>query len=229
MLLKICGIREPRELIALQASLVDFAGLWHGIANGHAELDRDAFADLSAQARGLGIAPVLVTFLADLDELSVAIEAGGIEHVQLHGFQPPSLLSALRRRFGSSLRLIKVLHVQLGRCLETPLVPAYERAGTDLFLLDSVAGDGRIGSTGQALGQAAVFRAASALSRPFLLAGGLDAGAAAAWTDLRGRKGFLGIDVDSAARNAGGRICPDRVASIHQAWRSHSGSMTHAA
>lgn len=229
MLLKICGVRETRELMALQAAEVDYAGLWHGIEGGHAELADDDLATLAGAARGLGIEPVLVTFLNDAEHLGQVIEASGVRHVQLHGFQPPALIAALRRRFGTPLRLIKVLHIQGETCLEGAVVPAYRRAGVDLFLLDSVTSDGRIGSTGRSLDPAAVLRTAAGLDRPFLLAGGLDAKAAARRSDLDRIERFVGIDADSAARDSLGRICLDRVLALHRAWRLPLGALGHAA
>ncbi len=117
--------------------------------------------------------------------------------------------------------MIKVLHVKGGECVEASLIGAYEKAGVDVFLFDVVTEDGRVGSTGQALDPAAVAPLLDRLSRPFLLAGGISEENRGQYASLADHPLFLGIDVDTNARDAGGAISAERVRSITRAWREH--------
>src|SRR5919107_2329984 len=150
MRLKICGIMQDRELGLLDALGVDLVGLWHGVPDGHAELSLAACAGLAGAARATRrLQPVLVTLLNDVDALERAVTRTGVPYVQLHGYQSPALVAALRRAVPATTQIIKALHIRGGRCLEAPLIGAYEKAGVDVFLLDAVDADGRVGSTGQ--------------------------------------------------------------------------------
>ncbi|MEU8891679.1 N-(5'-phosphoribosyl)anthranilate isomerase [Streptomyces sp. NPDC048442] len=220
MLVKICGagsVREVRDVAAAGAGLV---GLWHGVPGGRADLPAGRLTELAAAARETGrLESVLVTFASDAAVLADVAARAAVDWVQLHGYQPPATVRALRRLLPKGARVVKVLHVRDGSCVEAPLIGAYERAGTDAFLLDAVAADGRVGSTAQSLDDAVVTGLADRMQRPFLLAGGLDA-------DNRGRFGaavahprFLGIDVDSAARDGDGLLAAARAAAVVHAWR----------
>ena len=70
--------------------------------------------------------------------------------VQLHAYQTPGLVRAVKG-ISPDVRVIKVLHVRGGECIEERLIGAYEKAGVDVFLFDAVSEDGRVGSTGQTL------------------------------------------------------------------------------
>ena len=67
--------------------------------------------------------------------------------VQLHGYQTPGFVRAVKG-IAPEVRVIKVLHVRGGACIEERLIGGYEKAGVDVFLFDAVAEDGRVGSTG---------------------------------------------------------------------------------
>ncbi|WP_299437792.1 hypothetical protein [uncultured Rhodospira sp.] len=219
MRLKICGATNPAEMRALATLPVDFVGLWHGIPGGAADLSVPRLRDLAAMARNAGgPAPVLVTFLGDAAALARVVAETGIGWVQLHGFQSPAMVRALREAAPDGTRIVKVLHVDGRTCLERPLIGAYEAAGVDLFLLDPLTADGRVGSTGQPLDPAVVLDLVSSLAQPFLLAGGLSADNRGMFDAVVSHPLFFGIDVDSGARGADGAIAPDRVAAIARAW-----------
>ena len=148
MKIKVCGVTERAEVELLGRCGVDGAGLWHGVTGGDAELSRSAFARRAADARACDVEPVLVTFAADPGAVDALARACAIKYVQLHAYQLPKVVAALRR---PGLHLVKVLHVRGGRCVEERLIDAYERAGVDSFLLDVTSGDGSVGSTGEAL------------------------------------------------------------------------------
>ena len=209
MILKVCG-----------ATTADLVGLWHGVAGGRSDLPVDSAAALAGVARP-ALQPVLVTFLGEPGALLDVIARTGVRWVQLHAYQPPALVRALKAA-DEGLTVVKVLHLQGGTCLERPLVPSYERAGTDMFLLDAVADDGRLGSTGRQLAVPAVVELGDRLSRPFLLAGGVSAKNRPDFEAVVPHPRFAGVDVDTAARGADGRIRAERVAAIRRCWNRTS-------
>jgi phosphoribosylanthranilate isomerase len=218
-MLKICGATTPEDVELLAAAGADLVGLWHGIRGGQADLSVATLTALAAAARDTARAePVIVTFLKDADVLAGLVARTGARWVQLHAYQPPGVVRALKAA-APGVAVAKVIHVQGATCLEERFIGAYERAGTDCFLLDAATDDGRVGSTGERLDSRAVTALADRLARPFLLAGGIS-------DELRpddklvvDHPRFLGVDVDSGARHADGRFDPARVAAIRSCWR----------
>ena len=159
----------------LAARGVDFVGLWYGVAGGPHDLPLDRWGELADAAAATGqLAAVLVTFAKDADALRKALERSPAHWIQLHGYQTPGWFASSRRG-RRDVRVIKVLHIRGGECLEGSLIGAYEKAGVDVFLFDVVTDDGRVGSTGQTLDPGVVAPLADKLNRPFLLAGGISA------------------------------------------------------
>ena len=146
------------------------------------------------------------------------LDGSPVRWVQLHGYQTPGFVRKLKATV-PALRVIKVLHVKGGECVEAPLIPSYEKAGVDVFLFDAVGEDGRVGSTGQQLDAAVASELAGRLDRPFLLAGGISADNRERYAELVAHPLYLGIDVDTNARAADGAISRARVAAIGRAWR----------
>ncbi|MGH3718661.1 MAG: phosphoribosylanthranilate isomerase [Pseudonocardiaceae bacterium] len=214
---KICGATRPADIDLLAGGGVDLVGLWHGVPGGHAELGSGRLTALAHAATTTRLQPVLVTLQTSVAAVHQVMSTAGLSWVQLHGYQPPGTVHALKAA-DSDLRVIKVLHVRDGSCLERPLVRAYERAGTDYFLLDSVTQDGRLGSTAQVLDVTVVLALADLISRPFLLAGGITADRAAQLREVSGHPRFLGVDVDTGARSSDRRFNPRRIADIRRAW-----------
>lgn len=221
--LKVCGITEAGEIEALTDVSVDFVGLWFGVPGGPADLVLDAWRGLAAQAAaGSQLAPVLVTFEKDKEALRGALDGTEVQWLQLHGYQTPGLVRALKRML-PDLRIIKVLHVQGQDCVEEPLIGAYEKAGVDVFLFDAVTQDGRVGSTGESLDVGTASSLAERLTRPFLLAGGISAENRATYAPLAAHPLFLGVDVDTNARGADGRVSRAEVKAISRAWKDPAG------
>lgn len=218
--LKVCGAQTSEDIEVLAAAGADLVGLWHGVPGGHATLTLGEVAVLAAAARATGrLTPVLVTFLSDADALRDVLERTGIHWVQLHAYQTPAMVRALRAVV-SGLTIVKVVHLHAGACLERPLIRSYEHAGTDLFLLDNVTEDGRIGSTGRQLRESDVMGLLPHLCRPFLLAGGISAGNRADYETAARHPQFFGIDVDTAARDDRGRLDSAIVSDITRGWRT---------
>ncbi|MEV8532239.1 hypothetical protein [Streptomyces sp. NPDC051211] len=208
------------QLRLLAGAPVDLIGLWYGVPDGPADLTLAEVVRLAGLARAVGgPAPVLVTLLADPAVLLEAVTASGVSRVQLHGYATPAQVAAIRAEL-PAVELLKVLHVRDGQVLEAPLIGAYERAGVDVFLFDSVGADGKIGSTGVPLAAGAVEAVLARLTKPFMLAGGISTVNAGAHRAARSHTGFVGIDVDSAARGAGGAFETPRIERIRAAWRS---------
>jgi phosphoribosylanthranilate isomerase len=217
---KVCGITEPAEISVLAERGVDFVGLWYGVPGGPADLPLGEWRELGAAAASTeSLAPVLVTFLKDVDALRDALEGSGVHWVQLHGYQTPGVVRAVKE-ISPDIRVLKVLHVRGDDCVEAPLIGSYEKAGVDVFLFDAVAADGRVGSTGETLDPAVVAALAEQISRPFLLAGGLSDDNRGDYEALTRHPHFLGIDVDTNARGADGKVSADRVEAILRAWRA---------
>jgi len=219
-LVKVCGIVDSAEIDTLRADRVDFVGLWLGVPGGPHDLPQDRWRALARRAHesGTGPAPVLVTFAKDPEVLRAALASAPVHWVQLHGYPTPGTVRKIKA-IGDDVRVIKVLHVRGGECVEESLIGAYEKAGVDVFLFDVVTDDGRVGSTGQALDPAVVAPLLDKLTRPFLLAGGISDANRGDYESLAAHPLFLGVDVDTNARDAGGAISPERVGAITRVWK----------
>jgi phosphoribosylanthranilate isomerase len=216
--LKVCGITEHPEVGALAAHSVDFAGLWYGVPGGPADLELDRWRELATATEAEGIAPVLVTFSKDAGMLAEALESAPVKWVQLHGYQTPGLVRALKRDV-PGVKVLKVLHVRGQDCVEAPLIGSYEKAGVDVFLFDAVAADGKVGSTGETLDVDYVATVAEKLTKPFLIAGGISPSNRDRHQVLVAHPLYLGIDVDTNARGADGKIAAENVGAISAAWK----------
>ena len=215
---KVCGIVDAGELGVLSAHRVDFVGLWWGVPGGPHDLERDRWRSLADAAAAQGLAPVLVTFAKDPEQLRDTLADAPVQWIQLHGYPTPGAVRKVKA-IGDQVRVLKVLHVKGGECVEASLIGSYEKAGVDVFLFDVVTEDGRVGSTGQALDPAVVAPLLDKLTRPFLLAGGISDANRAEYESLAAHPLFLGIDVDTNARDGGGAISAARVGAITHAWK----------
>jgi phosphoribosylanthranilate isomerase len=215
MRVKICGATRLDEVALLASAGVDFVGLWHGVPGGRTELELDQLTEIASAAQGMQ--PILVTLESTVDDLVLVVRRSGIGWVQLHGYQQPGVVKALKAECPNTT-VVKVLHVRGGECVERPLIGAYQRAGVDVFLLDALAADGQIGSTAQTIDPDVALRIVERTDRPVMLAGGLTARNAARYRSLTEHPRFFGIDVDSGARDSHGRIDAGRVAEIRDQW-----------
>jgi phosphoribosylanthranilate isomerase len=222
---KVCGIVEPTELDVLAARGVDFVGLWWGVPGGPHDLELAKWRELAETAAATeGLTPVLVTFAKDAEQLRETLEGSAVGWIQLHGYPTPGTIRKIKAiAVGEHpIRVIKVLHIRGGECVEAPLLASYEKAGVDVFLFDVVTEDGRVGSTGQSIDPAVVAPLADKLTRPFLLAGGISATNRDEYASLAAHPRFLGIDVDTNARTANGKISSDNVEAISRVWKERA-------
>lgn len=218
-LLKVCGITDDREVDALTGNAADLVGLWYGVAGGPADLELEAWAALAKSVASHGLAPVLVTFSKDVEQLGGALDSAPVRWVQLHGYQMPGVVRALKSATPAA-RVIKVLHIRGDECVEGPLLASYEKAGVDVFLFDVVASDGRVGSTGEQLDVDYVLSLAERITVPFLIAGGISKSNRSRYDALVSHPRYLGIDVDTNARGADGKIAAASVKAIGAAWKA---------
>ncbi len=215
--IKVCGATTPSEIDVLAAAGVDFVGLWYAVPGGPHDLPLDDWRALAQTASGR-LAPVLVTFSKDAVTLREALDGTAVTWIQLHGYPTPGAVRKMKA-IGPQIKVIKVLHIQRGECVEASLIGSYEKAGVDVFLFDTVTDDGRVGSTGQTLDASIVARLADGLGRPFLLAGGISSENRGEYSPLAGHPRFLGVDVDTNARGPDRKISAEPVAAIARAWK----------
>jgi phosphoribosylanthranilate isomerase len=220
-LLKVCGVTEEREVDALTGNAADLVGLWYGVTGGPADLELDAWAALAKSVASHGLVPVLVTFSKDVEQLGAALDAAPVAWVQLHGYQMPGVVRAIKAA-APAARVIKVLHVRGAECVEAPLLASYEKAGVDLFLFDVVASDGRVGSTGESLDVEYVMSLAERITIPFLIAGGISKSNRSRFDALVSHPRYAGIDVDTNARGGDGKIASANVKAIGAAWKAEA-------
>jgi phosphoribosylanthranilate isomerase len=122
---------------------VDFVGLWYGVPGSPADLPLGPWRGFGAAAAATGrLAPVLVTFLKDIDAVREALDGTQVHWVQLHGYQTPGFVRAVKG-IAPEVRVIKVLHVRGDDCIEERLIGGYEKAGVDVFFLFDAVGRGR--------------------------------------------------------------------------------------
>ena len=201
VLVKICGINSVEAADAAIRAGADFAGLVF-----HRKSPRNLAPDqarvLAERLRGR---VRLVALLADADdqEIGVAVKAVEPDFVQFHGSESPARIADARARFG--IGAIKAVPI----ADETDFAPVaeYEKV-SDMLLFDAKPASGaeRPGGHGAAfdwqLLRGRIF------SRPFLLAGGLNAGNVAR---ALSQSGAPGVDVSSGVETAPGVKSPDLI------------------
>ena len=229
MLLKVCGATSREDIALLGAAGADLIGLWYGVPGGPADLPLTRFVALAEACQTAEVPavhpvpdPMMVTFLREPAVILDAAVASGVRWLQLHGYQPPGVVAALKRGL-PEVTVVKVLHVTGDACAERPLLAAYERAGTDVFLFDATSPGGQVGSTGLSLEPDVVIDLSEAVTKPFLLAGGISAENRTHYEKVAAHPRFAGVDVDSAARDSTGAFCAERVGGLRHHWRAVPG------
>lgn len=220
MYLKICGITEEQELHRLKTLPVNLVGLWFGIPDGRANLNAKRWRELAATtASDTPLQAVLVTLLSDASLIVDLLGSTAARWVQLHGYQTPGLIRSIRDGAPDTM-IVKVLHLIGDECPESRFIRAYERAGVDLFLIDNALPNGRVGSTGRTVSLAGLAAIVRAIPRPFLLAGGIKVGFSGRYGPILADERCRGIDIDTGARAANGRLDPRKIAAICRDWRA---------
>ncbi len=215
MQVKICGMTSASELRLLDRSGVDFAGIWFNVPSGRYSLNKEQFVALArtplSQLKCIG-----VTTESNPDIIAQYVRESGVMGVQLQGFQLPKEVSFIKRRLPDHVSLLKVLHIQKGKCLERPLLLEYANCGADAFILDNFISREQSGSTGQRIPTSTVLELINSFGTDRLfLAGGMDEEGI---RYVRSQIPLRGVDIDTGARIAS-QINGDRVRNIVSAAR----------
>jgi phosphoribosylanthranilate isomerase len=202
---KICGMRRVADALLAAEAGADEIGLLVGQRHTSGDfIPVERAAEIAAACAGR-VRPVLVTHVADPDEVHALAQAAGVTDIQIHSEMPPAGLARLRILGGYRLR--KSWHVTGPESLRYGDV---YRAVADAFLLDSMnAATGQVGGTGRAhdwsYSREIVARYAGF---PVILAGGLTPeNVAAAVQQVKP----AGVDVNSGTKAADGFKDPVRV------------------
>lgn len=200
MFVKVCGLTRPDDAHACIELGVDAVG-FNRWASSKRYVGEATLRELATAARGR-CERFGVYVDADPGEVEAALSSGLIDVAQLHGDEPPSVVTDLEARFPG--RVVKAL--RLGAASDVALLDGYLCAR---FLIDAPSpgygGSGRL--LDEELARSAIVRATQRSAR-VLLAGGLDADNVEA---VARRLQPHGVDVASGVETAPGLKDPDRL------------------
>jgi phosphoribosylanthranilate isomerase len=173
----ICGLRRDSDVQMLVDQGIDAIGLITEVRQDIPCVLRRTDAKRLAMAVAPFIASVLVITEEDPDEIVRLTDFVGPNVVQLHGFNRPEDVAALRARL--KVRMVKALHFSGGKMIEAGepevLAAKYIDAGADAILVDSASAT-RVGSTGKLMDlELAKTIRDTIYPSPLILAGGLNA------------------------------------------------------
>ena len=202
---KICGVRRVEDALLAAEAEADEIGLLVGQRHTSRDfITAEEAAAIVAACAGR-VTAVLVTHVADPDDVHALARAAGVREIQVHSEMAPAGLARLKALGGYRLR--KSWHVSEPESLEYG--EAY-RGVADAFLLDTMnAATGQVGGTGHThdwnVSRGIVARWAGT---PVILAGGLTPeNVAAAVRQVRP----AGVDVNSGTKGPDGFKNPVRV------------------
>lgn len=207
---KICGITRQEDASAVLRAGADFAGLvFH--RNSPRCVKSDQARALAASLRGRVRVVALVADAAD-HEIAEAVTAADPDFIQLHGTEPPERVAFIRARFRKPV--IKAL----GIAAETDFAPleSYEDVA-DMLLFD--AKPPLRGSIPGGHGRSFDWHMMRTrkIRKPWLLAGGLDAGNVSRAINSAGAPG---VDVSSGVEIAPGVKSADAISDFIAAARA---------
>ncbi|HEY5347574.1 MAG TPA: phosphoribosylanthranilate isomerase [Rhizomicrobium sp.] len=208
--IKICGINSADAADAAARAGADFAGLVIHPASPR-NLTLEAAASLSGRLRGRA---KLATLIADLDDDRIAaiIAAVKPDFLQLHGAESAARASAIHTRFG--VPLIKVFSI--AESSDFAAVPAFDDIAA-MFLFDAKAPASAARGGGHGVAFDWQLLRGRTFARPWLLAGGLNAGNVARAIEASGAPG---VDVSSGVESAPGVKSPAMIEAFVAAARA---------
>ncbi|VFU07094.1 N-(5'-phosphoribosyl)anthranilate isomerase [Methylocella tundrae] len=201
-LIKICGLAAPEAVDAAMKAGADLLGfVFFDKSPRHVSLEQAG--RLGARA-GSGAARVLLTVDADDALLAAAIAALDPQFLQLHGGETPERVAAIRACFG--VKVIKAIGI--GDSADLAEIGRYDDVA-DMLLFDArpKAATDRPGGNGGAFDWS-LLRGLKT-KKPWLLAGGLNAGNVA---QALIETGAPGVDVSSGVESAPGVKDKDKIA-----------------
>ena len=154
--IKICGLRRPQDIEAVNAARPDFAGFVVEVPGSRRSVDKRELRELAGRLEE-GILSVGVFVNAPPELVAELLEEGTLDLAQLHGQEDEIYMAELRRL--TEKPLIQAFSIQTGQAAEQAL-----ESRADYLLLDQ----GR-GGTGQTFDWSLL----PEINRPFFLAGGL--------------------------------------------------------
>lgn len=154
--IKICGLRRPQDIEAVNAARPDFAGFVVEVPGSRRSVDKRELRELAGRLKE-GILSVGVFVNAPPELVAELLEEGTLDLAQLHGQEDEIYMAELRRL--TEKPLIQAFSIQTGQDAEQAL-----ESRADYLLLDQ----GR-GGTGQTFDWSLL----PEINRPFFLAGGL--------------------------------------------------------
>ena len=168
---KICGLRDARELTTAVEAGADAAGFLVGRRHVSEHFIPARRAASLTRDMPPFVTPVLTTHLARYDDVAKILDITGISTLQLHGGADAALLTRLHDTYGCGLKLLFALHVGSGRV--SPLADGLVNL-LDAVVLDSAdPAAGRVGGTGKTHDWSASGAFCRESPLPCILAGGL--------------------------------------------------------
>jgi phosphoribosylanthranilate isomerase len=208
-LVKICGLVEPGTLDAAVAAGADCVGFVF-FARSPRNLSFDQAAALAAHVPG-HVRRVGVFVDADDALLDMAVRAGRLDVLQLHGDEPPQRVAGLRARFG--LETWKAAAVRTRADIDGAAV---YRGAADRLLFDAKAPKGADLPGGNGLRFDWRLLEGADVRMPWGLSGGLDAGSVA--DAISATRAPL-VDVSSGVEDAPGVKSADKITAFVKAVR----------
>lgn len=188
MIVKVCGLREPANIRAVDRLATDLCGFIFYPRSPRYVPDDEAHAAAVRNCRK----PAVGVFVdAPADEMLRTAERFGLRWLQLHGDEPPGTCMALRQRGYGIIKAIRV-------ATAANLAAARDYEACADYLLFDTRCDG-YGGSGRRFDWTALD--AYTGSVPFLLSGGLDADCAEAVKRFAHPR-FAGVDLNSGFETA---------------------------
>lgn len=207
---KICGLRTPGTIAAAVEAGAGYVGFVL-FAKSPRAVTPDELRDLAGSVAP-GVMKVALAVDPD-DALIDEIAAAPIDMIQLHGAESPARAAAIRARAG--LPVMKAIGV--AETADLDRIEAYAPA-VDQFLIDAKPHPGGDLPGGNGLAFDWRLLAGRSFPRPWMLAGGLDAGNVAEAARLTGARQ---VDVSSGVESAPGVKNEALIRAFIAAARSH--------
>ncbi|WP_353684510.1 phosphoribosylanthranilate isomerase [Thermodesulfovibrio sp. 3907-1M] len=166
---KICGIRSAHDLKVVSEAKPDAVGFIVGARHFTLDAVNPDFVRLAISVLPEEIVPVMVTHVTTAKEVLSLVEQTGCSVVQLHSDISPEEIYTIMK-VAPELTLIKAFHANVPGSIAT--IPLYT-SFVDAIILDTAA-DNRVGGTGKTHDWKVSARISMGLSKPVILAGGLN-------------------------------------------------------